>query len=263
MSEIVEHFPEEGELILATVNKISQHGVYVSLDEYDNSRGFLHKSEISTGWVKHIEKFVQLGQKRVFKVIRRDIVRQEIDLSLRQVTREETKLKIISFKHEDKAIKIFENVAKHLNTKNHDLEKYKNLVIDEFESLYTACQLIVEKDVNILNKLDLPDKFIKLLITMSNEKIKAAKVNIKYVLTLSSDLSNGVDVIKNALSIHKDIDLNGSTFNITTLGSPNYLLIVHSAHYKEAEKIFHLFADKLKKHSDKHKIRFTHAKQKN
>ena len=114
MSEIVEHFPEEGELILATVNKISQHGVYVSLDEYDNSRGFLHKSEISTGWVKHIEKFVQLGQKRVFKVIRRDIVRQEIDLSLRQVTREETKLKIISFKHEDKAIKIFENVAKHL-----------------------------------------------------------------------------------------------------------------------------------------------------
>ena len=263
MSEIVEHFPEEGELILATVNKISQHGVYVSLDEYDNSRGFLHKSEISTGWVKNIEKFVQLGQKRVFKVIRRDIVRQEIDLSLRQVTREETKLKIISFKHEDKAIKIFENAAKHLNIKNHDLEKYKNLVIDEFESLYTACQLLVEKDVNILNKLGLPDKFVKLLITMSHEKIKAAKVNIKYILTLSSDLSNGVDVIKNALSIHKDIDLNGSTFNITTLGSPNYLLIVHSTHYKEAEKIFHLFADKLKKHSDKHEIRFTYTKQKN
>ena len=263
MSEIVEHFPEEGELVLATVNKISQHGVYVSLDEYDNSRGFLHKSEISTGWVKNIERFVQLGQKRVFKVIRRDIVRQEIDLSLRQVTREETKLKIISFKHEDKAIKIFENVAKHLNIKNHDLEKYKNLVIDEFASLYTACQLIVEKDVNILNKLDLPDKFIKLLITMSNEKIKAAQVNIKYVLTLSSDLSNGVDVIKQALNIHKDIDLNGSTFNITTLGSPNYLLIVHSAHYKEAEKIFHLFADKLKKYSDKQKILFTYARQKN
>ena len=263
MSEIIEHFPEEGELVLATVNKISQHGVYVSLDEYDDSRGFLHKSEISTGWVKNIEKFVQLGQKRVFKVIRRDIIRQEIDLSLRQVTGEETKLKLISFKHEDKAIKIFENVAKHLNIKNHDLEKYKSLVIDEFESLYTACQLLVEKDVNILNKLGLPDKFVKSLVTMSNEKIKPTKVNIKYILTLSSDLSNGVDAIKQALNIHKDIDLNGSTFNLTTLGSPNYLLIVNSTKYKEAEKIFQLFADKLKKYSDKQKILFTYARQKN
>ena len=98
---------------------------------------------------------------------------------------------------------------------------------------------------------------------MSNEKIKPTQVNIKYILTLSSDLSNGVDVIKQALNIHKDIDLNGSTFNITTLGSPNYLLIVNSTKYKEAEKIFQVFADKLKKHSDKQKILFTYARQKN
>ena len=52
-------------------------------------------------------------------------------------------------------------------------------------------------------------------------------------------------------------------FNITTLGSPNYLLIVNSTKYKEAEKIFHLFADKLKKYSDKQKILFTYARQKN
>ena len=32
--------PEQGEIILATVTKVMDHGAYVTLDEYDDIQGF-------------------------------------------------------------------------------------------------------------------------------------------------------------------------------------------------------------------------------
>ena len=32
--------PEQGEIILATVTKVMDHGAYVTLDEYDDVQGF-------------------------------------------------------------------------------------------------------------------------------------------------------------------------------------------------------------------------------
>jgi len=46
--------PEQGEIILATVTKVMDHGAYVTLDEYDDVQGFLHISEIAPGWIRWI-----------------------------------------------------------------------------------------------------------------------------------------------------------------------------------------------------------------
>ncbi|NDF35780.1 MAG: S1 RNA-binding domain-containing protein, partial [Nitrosopumilaceae archaeon] len=42
---VTEEFPEIGEIVLATIAKLMDHGAYVTLDEYDNIQGFLHVSE--------------------------------------------------------------------------------------------------------------------------------------------------------------------------------------------------------------------------
>ena len=90
-----QQMPDEGELVLATANEITAHGVYVSLDEYNKLPAFLHNSEIATGWVRDIERYAKPGQKIVLKVIRVNRNRREIDLSLRQVSGEERITKYI------------------------------------------------------------------------------------------------------------------------------------------------------------------------
>ena len=62
--------PEAGEIVICTVREITSHGIYVSLDQYDGTNGFLHVSEISTGWVRNIDRVAKVSQKLVLKVIR-------------------------------------------------------------------------------------------------------------------------------------------------------------------------------------------------
>ncbi len=123
--EAAVHLPEEGELVLATVRSITPHGVYVTLDEYGAMNGFLHISEISTGWVKSIEKYVRLGQKIVLKVIRVSKQRKEIDLSLRQVTGEERREKLIEIKKAEKADGVMKLVESKLNLGEEASMKYR------------------------------------------------------------------------------------------------------------------------------------------
>src|SRR5213594_2628753 len=102
-SEQGSSMPEPGEIVVCTVREITSHGIYVNLDQYGGMNGFLHVSEISTGWVRNIERVAKPQQRLVLKVIRADRTRKEIDLSLRQVTNEERRAKVIEWKKGEKA----------------------------------------------------------------------------------------------------------------------------------------------------------------
>src|SRR4030066_358090 len=102
MSERKPAFPEIGDLIIATIETVTDYGAYAKLDEY-NKRGLLHVSEISSSWIRNIRDFVREGQKMVLKVLRVDLEKGHIDLSLRRVTKRERIEKILSWKRERKA----------------------------------------------------------------------------------------------------------------------------------------------------------------
>ncbi|MFQ6011551.1 MAG: S1 RNA-binding domain-containing protein, partial [Nitrososphaerales archaeon] len=186
--------PEGGDLVLATVRQVTSHGAYVDLEEYQGSMGFLHVSELSTGWVRHIDRYVRVNQKIVLKVIRVNNVRKEVDLSLRQVTQDERKKKLIEVKRDDKANGIMELVKEKLGLDEATSAKYVDVLWDNFDDLYAALEDTTRKGTKALQKLDLPENYVSMIAKISQEKIVVRSVEVGGTLELTCPGSDGVSV---------------------------------------------------------------------
>src|ERR1700683_5261675 len=136
METTAAELPDRGEILLCTVREITPHGIYVDLDEYNHMNGFLHISEISTGWVRNIDRVAKTQQKMVLKVIRAERSRREVDLSLRQVTNEEKRNKLIEWKQSERAITIMGSVKKKLQLDDAQLSDISTKMVKEYGSLY-------------------------------------------------------------------------------------------------------------------------------
>jgi len=112
----VSEFPEEGELVVCTVQNVKNFGAFVTLDEYGNKEGFVHVRDVATGWVKYIRDYIREGQKVVCKVLGVDTSKGHIDLSLKSVNEHQRREKIQQWKNETKAQKLLEIVAERLGT---------------------------------------------------------------------------------------------------------------------------------------------------
>lgn len=234
MSSVI---PDGGDLVLVTVNYISPHGVYVSLDEYGGMKGFLHVSEISTGRVRHIEHFIRMGQKEVLKVIRVNRARGEVDLSLKQVTKQEKKDKLIEVKQQEKARNIIWLVKSKLNLSEEETRKLQASLEEKFGTLYEALEEVAREGGSVLSDLGLPTTYVSIIEEVAKEKVALPKVDINGVLEISSPLSNGIDVVKNALSVAESLRAPNSKIMISYLSAPKYRIVVEAGDYKEAEKI--------------------------
>ena len=125
MASDTQELPETGEIVIATVTKISDHGAYVTLDEYNKIQGFLHVSEIAPGWVRKVNKYVREGEKKVLLVKKVESGRKEIDLSLKQISKDQRKKKLLDVKRFEKEQGILKNIQEksELTTKQiEDLE---------------------------------------------------------------------------------------------------------------------------------------------
>ena len=78
-------FPEENEAVMCTVTSVQYNSVFCTLDEYGKS-GMIHISEVAPGRIRNIRDYVIEGKKVVCKVLRTDLERGHIDLSLRRVS---------------------------------------------------------------------------------------------------------------------------------------------------------------------------------
>jgi translation initiation factor 2 subunit 1 len=220
------------------VSKIVDYGAYVKLDEYNEKEGLVHISEISSTWVKNIRDYLKEGQKVVLKVLRVNPEREQIDLSLRRVTQREKTEKMMEWKKERKAESILKRVAEKLNADQITLEKIKDALIKNFESMYDAFEEALENGEKALIEIGIPEDWAKALTELAKAKIKVKKAQLKAIVEITCKRPNGIDAIRSALINAKKIRKpKGAQIRIYTIGAPKYCFEVTAENYIQAEKL--------------------------
>lgn len=232
-------FPEVGELVVGTVRQVKSYGAFVKLEEYPNKEGFIHVTEVTTGWVKYIRDYVKENQRVVCKVLRINKQKSLIDLSLKKVNKHQKIGKIKEWKNEQKAERLFDIVAEKLNM---DLDKcYKEFgykLVRTFGSLYAAFEECVINP-NVLKEEGFKGKWIETFLEIAKENITPPFVEVNGILELTTYSPIGIEHIKNALLKAENIE----GIEIQYIGAPKYRIHVKALDYKTAN-------EKIKKAAD-------------
>ena len=247
MSTEIQELPEQGEIVLATITKIMDHGAYVTLDEYDGIQGFLHISEIAPGWIRSVNKFVREGDKKVLLVKKVNPERGDVDLSLKQVSNDQKKQKLKEVKKFEKGKTLLQNVQEKANLTDSEIEKLEDSIYSKFDSVYDAFLEIGRNGLSSVKDLKLSKKTATAIEEICS-KIKLPSVEIRGIMEITSNKSDGVEIIKKTLldSMKKD-----STIDITYLGAPKYRLSVKAEDFKTAEKSLKPIIEEIQKNIEK------------
>ncbi|RLG72919.1 MAG: translation initiation factor IF-2 subunit alpha [Methanobacteriota archaeon] len=232
-----DEWPEVGDIVIATVSEIFQHGAFVKLDEYGGKEGLIHISEISSRWVKNIKDYVREGQKIVAQVIRVDPEKGHIDLSLRKVTEARRKQKIQEWKKYQKACKLLEIAANKLGKTFEEGWREAGKVLErEFGGLYDAMEEIVVSGRKSIEKL-VGKEWSDAIGEVVEANVEIPYVEIGAYLNLECPTGNGIETIKKALIEARDKHTSEDvSVDIRYAGAPRYRVKVRAPDYKTAEK---------------------------
>ena len=257
MSTEIQEMPEQGEIVLATVSKVMDHGAYVTLDEYDDVQGFLHISEIAPGWIRSVNKFVKDGEKKVLLVKKVNPDRGDIDLSLKQVSNDQKKQKLKEVKKFEKGKTLLQNLKEKAKLSDSEIEKLEDGLYSKYDSVYDAFLEIGRNGIDSVKDLKIPKKTATVIEEICS-KIKLPSVEIRGIMEITNSKSDGVEIIRKTLL---DATKKDSTIDITYLGAPKYRLSITSEDFKSAEKSLKPVIAEIQSSIEKKKGTFTFTRE--
>ncbi|MFL6477348.1 MAG: hypothetical protein ACJ707_00815 [Nitrososphaera sp.] len=155
--DVVQTLPEEAEIIIIlTVREVIGHRAYVTLDNYNNMTGFLHIAGIATGWIRNIKRYIRPKQKAVLKAIKIIKSRGEDDTSLKQVSAEERKLKIIEAEKNDKAVAFLDFIKSKFKLEEEEAQDVQEKILQKYSGEYDVFEAVSRNGFDALSGIDLP-----------------------------------------------------------------------------------------------------------
>jgi translation initiation factor 2 subunit 1 len=229
--------PDVGELVIATVTRITSHGAYASLDEHQGHEAFIHISEIASTWVRNIRNFVRESQKIVGKVLRVDMHRGQVDLSLRRVTKEHSRMKIQEWKRGQRGKRLLELAAERLKTTYEEaFEVAGKLMESNYSDMLEALEEAKEKGIKILRDIGIPKKWADILLELALAHVIVREVSLEVTVKLTCSSAEGVEGVRKALLAAQAIvaPTKGEVF---VDGAPRYRIRIKAKGAKDAESI--------------------------
>jgi len=227
-------YPEEGELVIATVTSIRNFGAFVTLDEYGKREAFIHLSEVAAGWVKYIRDHIREGQKIVARVLRVDPSKNQIDLSLKRINDHQRREKVQAWKNEQRAMRLVEQVAVALEKKGDEtLDLIGPPLVERYGSLFSAFE-IASADAKRFQKENDKSPWAASFLKVARENIVPPHVTILGTLEVSDRAPDGVDHVRRALAAAEQVD--PAAVEVQYVGAPRYRIRVQASQYKQAEE---------------------------
>ncbi len=237
MAESKPEWPEPGDLVIATIETVTDYGAYAKLDEYEK-RGLLHVSEISSSWIRNIRDFVREGQKTVLKVLRVDSEKGHIDLSLRRVTKRERIEKVMSWKKVRKADALLKGLAEKTGLPLQEIYAKAGAAVEEEYGLYDGFEKAAKEGPEFLMELGVQEDIAKAFAEVAAERIHFKMVKVKGVLEIRCLKPNGVKLIKEAfLNAKKTEKTKDAGVKFHVIAAPKYSVEVLAENYKRAEDV--------------------------
>lgn len=255
----IQRLPEEGEIVIATVTQVTGHGAYVTLDEYNNMTGFLHISEIATGWIRNIERYIRPKQKAVLKVIKVNKVRGEVDTSLKQVSGEERKSKLIEVKKNDKAATFLDFIKSKLKLTDETVKEIEDVLLQKYDYLYDVFEAVSRKGLDAIQNINLSPE-VKNAIEEASKRIPIPVVEISGIMEIILKKPNGIEIIKSTLA-NAEGSKGSANSTITYIGAPRYRIVVTAENFKVAEKFMNNTVEKLRANIEKQHGTFNFVRQ--
>ena len=237
MAERKPEWPELGDLVIATVETVTDYGAYAKLDEH-NKRGLLHVSEISSSWIRNIRDFVRENQKMVLKVLRVDPEKGHVDLSLRRVTKRERIEKIKSWKKERKAEALLRGVAEKVGLPVDEVYQKAGALLEEKYGLYEGFEKVVKEGAEVLTKLGVPKDVATAFVQVAEERIRVKLVKVRGTIEVRCMKPNGVKCIQDSFTNAKKSEkAKDAKIEFYVIAAPKYSVEVSADNWKRAEEL--------------------------
>jgi len=200
------NLPEYGDLVIGTVIKIYDHGVYVSLDEYteESLQAYCHVSEVSNTWVRNIRNVMRIGKKVVGRVMR--IRENQIDISIKRVSESLKREKVQEIKHYKTAITLLEMGTKKIKV---DFEVARTEVEDPctnyYGSFYVAFEEALFKAESAFLEAGVSEEWAIILTQIAKDNLSIPTVEIVRDVELICWEKNGIIVIRDVPATYKNL----------------------------------------------------------
>ena len=239
--------PEVQELVVCTIERVTQHEAYVKLDEFQNLTGMVHTSEMERRWVRNMKVYLKIGRQLVCKVMDVDENRKLINLSIRRVGEGQRRHKIQRWKNEKKADDLLQFFANKHNTDIEEIyQKFDENIVEEYGGIYTFLIEVAKLGEDTLKELKIQSKLARELFELIRQRIKIPKAVISGELRMHSTRGDGLITIKNAAEEIKVLgEKNEYDVKLVYAGAPKYLLRISADNKKRADQAMEEIIAKL------------------
>ncbi len=242
--------PQLGELIVCTITRINPHSVYAHIEEYDKE-GMIHISEVSSGWVKDIRKYVKQGETCVAKVMR---IEDVISLSLKRVDRKQENDRMKEYRLSQRAEKMLELVAKQLGKTLDQAYKEVGYMLQEtYGSLYAALRAAMQNPKQ-LKERGVPEAWIQPLKEIAEKNIEQKDFEFKARLMVRTNAPDGIRMIRKALA-----EAGSNGLDIRYIAAPEYLVKYSTKNAKKGQREFEEKLEKIGKQEKSLEVSFEKA----